>query len=176
MDLNTFISVVFCWMDEALPQAAEGQRLRERGPGPVLYDSEMLTVEVVGAYLGLSQDSALFAYFRRHYTHFFPRLARVHRTTFVRQAANLSTCQAAKLPSCQAANLWQVKERMWTQLLDRLPYDPQLAILDSLPLAVCQFVRAPRRRFRGEAARLLRGDRVQRYVIIARSCRSGARR
>jgi hypothetical protein len=134
MDLDTFIIAAFCWIDEALPQVTEGQRLRQRGPEPVLYDSEVLTVEVVGAYLGLSQDSALFASFRRHDAHFFPRLARVHRTTFVRQAANL----------------WHVKERLWTLLLGTLPYDPQLAILDRLPLAVCQFARAPRcRRFRG---------------------------
>jgi hypothetical protein len=50
----------------------------------VLYDSEVLTMEVVGAYLGLSQNSALFAYFRRHYPHFFPRLRQVHRSTVVR--------------------------------------------------------------------------------------------
>ncbi len=137
MDLDTFIIAVFCWLDEALPQVTGGQRLRQRGPEPVLYDSEVLTMEVVGTYLGLSQDSALFAYFRRHYAHFFPRLPQVHRTTFARQAANLC---------------W-VKERLWQRLLDALPYDPQLAILDSLPLPVCQFARATRcRRFRGEAA------------------------
>jgi len=61
----------------------------------------------------------------------------VHRTTCVRQAANL----------------WRVTERLWQQLLDAVPHDPQFAILDSLPLHVCQCARAPRcRRFRGAAA------------------------
>lgn len=137
MDLDTFIIAVFCWIDEALPLVTHGQRLRQRRPQPVLADSEVLTMEVVGAYLGLSQDSALFAYFQRHYAHFFPALRTLHRTTFVRQAANL----------------WWLKERLWQDLLDTLPHDPQLAILDSLPLPVCQFARAYRcRRFRGQAA------------------------
>jgi hypothetical protein len=137
MDLDAFIISVFCWIDETVPQVTGGQRLRQRGPQPRLYDSEVLTMEVVGAYVGLSQDRALFVYFRRHYAPFFPRLCQVHRTTFVRQAANL----------------WRVKEQLWQLLLDALPHDPQLAILDSLPLPVCQFARAPYcRRFRGAAA------------------------
>ena len=74
MDLDDFIITVFCLVDEAIPATLNGQRLRKRGPQPTLADSEVLTMEVVGEYLGLAQDSALFAYFRRHYAHFFPAL------------------------------------------------------------------------------------------------------
>ena len=137
MDLDDFIIAVFCVVDEAIPRAMDGQRLRQRGPQPVLADSEVITMEVVGEYLGLEQDSALFAYFRRHYPHFFPALRTLHRTTFVRQAANL----------------WRLKERLWQWVLERVPHDPAFAIVDSFPLPVCQFARAYRcRRFRGEAA------------------------
>jgi hypothetical protein len=137
MDLDTFIIAVFCWIDEAIPRVTSGRRLRERGPAPLLADSEVLTMEVVGEYLGLVQDSALFAYFRQHYAHFFPALSHVHRTTFVRQAANL----------------WRLKERLWQDVLRRVPHDEQFALIDSFPLPVCQFARAHRcRRFRGEAA------------------------
>ena len=137
MDLDDFIIAVFCVVDEAVPQVLGSQRLRERGPRPTLADSEVITMEVVGEYLGLEQDSALFAYFRRHYAHFFPALRTLHRTTFIRQAANL----------------WRLKERVWQWLLTRLPHDPTFAIIDSFPLPVCQFARASRcRRFRGEAA------------------------
>ncbi len=52
----------------------QSQRLRQRGPMPKLSDSEVLTMEMVGSYLGISQDEALFAFFQEHYTHFFPRL------------------------------------------------------------------------------------------------------
>src|SRR5215472_13075569 len=124
MDLDTFIIAVFCRIDEAVPRVLNGQHLRQRGPCPRLADSEVLTMEVVGEYLGLEQDSALFAHFRRHYAHFFPALRTLHRTTFVRQAANL----------------WWLKEHLWQQVLERIPHDPCFAILDSLR---CRSVSSP---------------------------------
>jgi hypothetical protein len=137
MDLDTFIIAVFCVIDAAVPRATAGRPMRQRGPQPALADSEVLTMEVVGEYLGLAQDSAVFGYFRQHYVHFFPALGRLHRTTFVRQAANL----------------WALKERVWQELLARAPHDPTFAIVDSFPLPVCQFARAYRcRRFPGAAA------------------------
>lgn len=137
MDLDDLTIRWFCLIDEGLHAVLDGKRLRISGPQPTLADSEVLTMEVVGEYLGLEQDSAIFAYFRRHYAHFFPALAHLHRTTFVRQAANLQV----------------MKERLWQWVRNQIPYDPQLAIVDSLALPVCQFTRAPRcRRFRGEAA------------------------
>jgi hypothetical protein len=59
----------------------------------VLCECEVRTIAVVGEYLGLAKEKGLFEYFRRHYSHFFPCLARVHRTTFVPQAANLWTAE-----------------------------------------------------------------------------------
>lgn len=137
MDLDTFIIAVFCWIDEALPAVMPDEGLRQRGPAPVMQDSEVLTMEVVGEYLGLAQDTALFAYFQRHWAHFFPALRQVHRTTFVRQATNLC---------------W-VKERLWQHLLTQIPHDPTFALIDSFALPVCQFARAPRcQRLAEEAA------------------------
>lgn len=137
MDLADFIIAVFCVIDDLLPEATGGQRVRQRGPQPTVADSEVLTMEVVGEYLSLRTESGLFAYFRQHWAHFFPALSAVHRTTFVRQAANL----------------WVLKERLWQALVARTRYDPALALVDSFPLPVCQFARAYRcRRFRGEAA------------------------
>ena len=134
MDLSTFIVAVFCLIDDRLKGLG---RLRGRGPAPTLCDSEVLTIEVVGEFLGLDEDTELFAYFRRHYAHFFPNLLHVHRTTFTRQAANL----------------WKVKERLWQELLALTPHDPTFAICDSMPLPACLFARAYRcKRFRGEAA------------------------
>src|SRR5918998_4275146 len=105
MDLSTFIVSVFCLIDDRI---ADLGRLRARGPAPTLCDSEVLTIEVVGEFLGLDEDTELFAYFRRHYAHFFPNLLRVHRTTFARQAANL----------------WKVKELLWHKLLSLTPHHP----------------------------------------------------
>jgi hypothetical protein len=138
MNLDEFIITCFCLFEELLPLVIERQRLRSHGPAPKLADSEVITMEIVGAYLGIQQDKALYTYFQRHYAHFFPMLRVVHRSTFTRQAANL----------------WAVKERLWCLIRDDLlVYDPTVAIVDSMPLAVCQFARAHRcRRFRGQAS------------------------
>jgi len=65
------------------------QRLRQQGPTPKLADSKILTMEIVGEYLPLHQDKAIFDCLRRHYPHFLPALGQLHRTTFVRQAVHL---------------------------------------------------------------------------------------
>jgi hypothetical protein len=134
VDLDSLIIAVFCLFDDALRRAAPRRR---RGPRPTMADSEVLTIEVVGEHLGMSRDAEVFSYFRHHYAHFFPTLSRVHRTTFVRQAANL----------------WKVKEALWQRLLPDTGCDPTWAMVDSFPVSVCRFARAPRcRRFRGQAA------------------------
>ena len=137
MDLSTFIVAVFCLIDEPHQGPRTSARARTYPPTPTLCDSEVLTIEVVGEFLGIDEDTELFAYFRRHYAHYFPNLRQVHRTTFTRQAANL----------------WRAKEHLWQELLTLVPHDPTFALCDSLPLPVCLFARAHRcRRFRGEAA------------------------
>lgn len=120
-------------MDERL----KGGRIRSRGPAPKLSDSEVITIEIVGEFLGMDTYKAIFGYFRRHYGEWFPALRGVHRTTFARQAANL----------------WKVKECLWQELLSLAPHDPTFALADSFPLPACLFARAYRcRRFKGEAA------------------------
>ena len=128
MDLDTLIVTVFCQIDDALVAALDGKPVRQRGPLPLLSDAEVLTMETVGEYLGMDQDKAIFTYFRRHFGHFFPALRRLHRTTFARQAANL----------------WRVKERLWQHLSRHLEVDRAVSLIDSFPVPVCRFARAPR--------------------------------
>jgi hypothetical protein len=140
VDLEGFTRAIYCLLDELLGELAadpDWRRVRTRGPAPTLADAEVLTMEGVGEFLGLDRDVAIYQYFRREHPDWFPNLNRVHRTTFARQAANL----------------WAVKEHLWQRLLDRIPHDPALSIVDSVPMPVCRFGRAPKcRRFRGEAA------------------------
>lgn len=137
MDLETLIVATYCLIDDALATVLAGQRLRQRGPQPVLADSEVLTIEVVGEFLGLDQDRALYDHFRRHHAELFPALPTVHRTTFARQAANL----------------WRIKERIWQLILAQVPHDPVVSVVDSFPVPVCRFARAYRcRLFQGDAA------------------------
>jgi hypothetical protein len=79
--LDSFIVAAFCAIEDGLAAEIGGRRLRARGPAPVLADSEVLTMEIVGEFLGLEHDTAIFRYFRRHWSHLFPRLGRVDRTT-----------------------------------------------------------------------------------------------
>ena len=106
-------------------------------PAPILADSEVLTVEITGEFLGLDTVRGLHRYFRRHFGHLFPGLRTVHRTTFLRQAANL----------------WAVKQALWQHLTTGTRHDPAIVLIDSLPVPVCHFARAHRcRSFRGLAA------------------------
>src|SRR6516225_256842 len=126
---------VFCLVDDEL-QALHLGRLRQRGPQPKLADSEVITIELVGAFWKLGTDRDLFRHFRRYHTAEFPALARVDRTTFTRQAANL----------------WHVKQLIQQRLAQSLVGGDPLWLVDSLPIDACQFARATFcQRFAGQA-------------------------
>src|SRR5918911_253439 len=112
MDLETFITSVFCVTDDFLRE----QKPRQRGPRPTLADSEVPTMAVVGEFLGLDTDRALVDYFRRHHGALFPKLRAVHRTTFARQAANL----------------WAVSRRLWHRLTAEVRGGAAVHIVDSV--------------------------------------------
>ena len=132
MDIITFLVSVYCLIDDRL----QGQRLRRRGPQPTLSDAEVLTIEIVGEFLGIDTESGLYRFFRTHFGDWFPALRKVHRTTFTRQAANL----------------WAVKRQLWQELVQQVPHDPLISVVDSFPVPVCRFGRAPRcQGFKGTA-------------------------
>lgn len=132
MDLNTFIISVFDVCEDWFNRR-EGP-VRERGPAPKLSDSEVVTMEIVGEFLGMDKDKHIYVYFRRHYPHYFPKIRKVHRTTFARQAANL----------------WVMKEKLWQHLLeselllgeDAREEEPPLLVIDSFPIPVCKTSRS----------------------------------
>ena len=141
MDLETFLVTVYCLTDDTLhavlPTMLHGARLRQRGPAPRLADSEVVAMEIAGEFLGVETDRGIYRYFRQHWPALFPALTRVHRTTFLRQAANL----------------WAVKRALWQALVPHVRGDEQLSILDSVPVPVSRFSRAKRcRLFPGDAA------------------------
>src|SRR3712207_4351142 len=125
MDLETFITEVFCITDDFVQAFGRAHKLRQRGPMPTLADSEVLTIEIAGEFLGLDTDQNLHASFRRHFAHLFPGLRCVHRTTLARQAANR----------------WVVKQALWQHLTAQVAYDPALVLIDRLPVPVGRFAR-----------------------------------
>ena len=132
MDLETFLTAVYCRIDDALALPGAAQKLRQRGPAPVLADSEVLAIAVAGEFLGLATDQALYRYFRRHHAALCPGLTRVHRSTSVRQVTNLAPAAAARwrhygaaLAACGAS-------------------DPAVMVVDSMPVPVCHPARNAR--------------------------------
>jgi hypothetical protein len=127
--------MIFCTVDDEI-QALGRPRLRARGPAPTPADSEVIAIELAGELWGPGDAAAPFRFFRRYHAAEFPALARVHRTTFARQAANL----------------WRVKQLLHRRLADGLRGEDPVWLVDSLPIDACQFARATFcRRFAGQA-------------------------
>ena len=127
MDRDTFIITVYCLVVEHYAVVAALYKLRRGGFQPALTDPEVITMEICGEFFKLHKDRDLFAYFHQHYLHFFPKLN--DRTRFVRQAADL----------------WQLKAAIQKRLLE-LSQQAQAPVppIDTLPLPVCTYTRAPR--------------------------------
>jgi hypothetical protein len=130
MTFDDYLLHMFCLIDDqlkALTATLPHGRLRLHGPEPVLSDSEVITMEVAGEFLGLDADKAIYAHFRRYHLREFPALARVGRTTFARQAANP----------------WRAKQLLHERVFALVPlHEDPLWLIDSFPLHVCRFARA----------------------------------
>lgn len=123
MELIHFIVTTFVIVDDFC-KTIPARTLRTRGRLPQLADSEVITMEIVGEYLGYANDKAIYKYFKRHWNYLFPAMP--DRSNFARQCANL----------------WHVKKRFFDYL--RRNHAQCLQIIDSMPLEVCKFVRARR--------------------------------
>src|SRR5512143_2485624 len=87
MPLEEFILTVFCWVEVQVAQILQRVKLRQRGYAPRLSDTEVITMEIVGAVLGYAGDEAIWEYCRRHGLPWFPGLG--GRPTGRRQAATV---------------------------------------------------------------------------------------
>ena len=85
MTLEEFIIHTYCFVDDYF-QKIHLCNIRKRGESPALSDPEVITLEIVGEYLGHGSDKAIWAYFKNHWNHFFPNIK--CRTSFSRQCAN----------------------------------------------------------------------------------------
>ena len=88
-------------------------------------------MELAGEFLGLDTDKAIYRFFRRYNWREFPALARVHRTTFTRQATAL----------------WRAAQLLHERLLALLPLRDEVGgdvlwLIDSFPLHTCRSARA----------------------------------
>ena len=137
MNRDDFIIHVYCLVSDHYRALCDTlpHRLRRGGFSPQLTDEEVMTIELCGEYFKINTDKELFAYFRTHYRHFFPRLS--SRSRFVRQAADL----------------WQIKALLHQRLVQSAGADQDpVQVIDTLPLPVCTLTRCGRDRcFKGNA-------------------------
>ena len=126
-DEALFIIVVYCLICDVYP-ALYPQGVRHCGFAPQLTDEEALTIVIVGEYLGLGEDKAIFEYFYKHYRAWFPGLS--ERSLLVRQWANL----------------WHVEQNIWQALVKQSGANRSLfQTIDTLPIPVCAVKRHKRR-------------------------------
>lgn len=85
MTLEDFIISAYCLIDGFSKQLLGDERLRKRGFQPCLTDSEVITMEIVGEFLGIDTDKGIWKYFSQHWSDWFPHLS--SRSNFARQAS-----------------------------------------------------------------------------------------
>ena len=73
MTLEDLIISTYCFVDDYLNES-NLTHLRRRGELPALSDAGVITMEIVDKYLGHGFDKTIWAYFKEHWRHFFPRI------------------------------------------------------------------------------------------------------
>ncbi|KTD60316.1 transposase (DDE domain) [Legionella santicrucis] len=125
MSIEDFIITVYCLVETELKKIIGCTPLRQRGFEPKLSDSEVITMELVGEFMGKDTDTSIWRYFKKHWLDWFPGLG--------------SRVNYAK----QSANLWKIKQEIQAAFAKQMGAltDP-LHIADGLPMPVCHFKRA----------------------------------
>lgn len=136
MSLDNFIITAYCFIDDILKNILNGKKLRQRGIAPKLEDAEVITMEIIGEFLGIDTDKGIWCYFHQHWLKWFPELG--SRANFVKQASNLC----------------MVKQNIQKVIAKQLgAFSDTLHIADGFPMPVCKFRRANFSRvFRGKAS------------------------
>ena len=128
MPMEEFIIRVYCLVEEIFEEVVSGNRLRKRGEAPSLSDIEVITLLVVGEYLGFGSDRRIWLYFKTHWPSWFPRLG--CRTSFTRQSSNLC----------------HVQDNLRKVLSERLSDSKDLFLFDGFPIPICHIKRYKRSR------------------------------
>jgi hypothetical protein len=129
MDRDDFIITVYCLVCDHDQAIQATYPIRRGGFAPALSDDEVITMELCGEYFNQATDQDIFDSFGTHDRAWFPALT------------------ARPLCVRQAANLWQVKAAIQQRLtiVSGQAADP-VQVIDTLPLPVCGYTRAPRDR------------------------------
>lgn len=127
MPLDDYIIATFCLIDDLYLKFSQTHKIRKAGYGPLINDSEIITMLIVGEFLGMTDNSKIWLYFKSNYQHYFPDLKN----------------ESYKIFNKQATNLWQVIRMLHVNLLEQIG-QWNLFLVDGFPLPVCHNARAGR--------------------------------
>lgn len=134
MPVEDFIIYVYCCVHDSYRETVKTP-LRSRGFEPKVTDCEVITMEIVGEFMGQDRDLGIWRYFKEHWKILFKNIG--SRSSFVKQSANLTVQK--HLIQCHLANA-----------LGAL--NSRVHLIDGFPMEVCKPTRVKRSRcFKGEA-------------------------
>jgi hypothetical protein len=126
MPIEDFIIMTYIFVDKNFNEVSKNLTFRRRGEAPALTDVEVITMEIVGEYLGFGSDKRIWSYFKHHWLAYFPTLG--CRSSFVRQSANLVT----------------IKNLLQQHISGKLTQDKDLFLFDGFPIPICHIKRYKR--------------------------------
>lgn len=131
-DLDTFLTVVYCTIDELYQAQFAAAKPSRPGKVPALSDSEVLTLLLLAQWHPSRSERWVGRYAAAHWRAYFPHL--LDQRSFNRRARDLHGVLAALGPAIAA--------QMAYHLQVRVPYD----VLDGIPVPVMARCRGSRHR------------------------------
>jgi hypothetical protein len=153
IDLDTFLTTVYCIIDDWCQQHLVPQRAHRPGQRPELSDSEVLTLMVLAQWQAERSETAFLAYVGTHWRAYFPRL--LSQSAFNRRARDL----------CGAVS--QLGPTLAQHLAATQPGSAAYQVLDTVPVPLMRQCRGRRHRcFAAEADIGQGGSDDERYYGV----------
>lgn len=151
LDVDTFLTVVYCVCDEVYQRELAPQLGRRRGARPALSDSEVLALAVLEQWHGHRCERCFLQYVRHHWLAYFPRLT--SQSAFNRRVRHLWAALCVLGPAIA---------REVSQLVGRMP---TYQVWDGVPVPLMEQCRGERHRLFGDEASVGYGgsDRKEYY-------------
>src|SRR5688572_29493048 len=96
LDLDTFLTIVYCMVDTVYQSTFAALRPARPGPQPALHDSEVLTLMLVAQWHPSRSERKVGRYAAQHWRAYFPRL--LSQSQFNRRARDLHAIFARLAP------------------------------------------------------------------------------
>jgi hypothetical protein len=146
LDVDTFLTTVYCIVDELYEAEFAAAKPVRPGPAPRLSDSEVLTLLLLGQWQGDRKERAFLRYARQHWRGYFPGL--LSQSAFNRRARDVWGVCCALGPAVAAA-------------LAREAGAAAYGVVDGVPVPLMRRCRGRRRRLFREEAGFGRGGSDQ---------------